>query len=172
MESKQKDTVHMVELVEKKLEEFSERLSNIEQKVAEVERKAKRSFGNYQKYVRLLNDVMVGDLLVMSRISFLAHAPFRKMRAFDDTIDELLAKEKHKKKLAKLGFEFSYVVSNRQIALMISIAEHWGTPFEELASYLIMKLGKKDASKLVDKTDIIENYGKEVLPIWESLLKD
>ena len=152
--------------------ELSEKLVSIEHKVTDVERKTKKSFQNYQEYITILRSMITTDLVVMSRILSLARLAYGKMPAFNAAIKDLLAKEKNKKKLSELGFGFSHTISNRQMSLIVQIAKQWGTPFEDLASYLIKKLGKECVRKIVDKNHIMEHYGKEVLPTWESLLKD
>ena len=171
MERKQKEAVDIYKLIEGKLEKLSEKLTTIEQKVTDVERKTKKSFQNYQEYLTILSNMITTDLVVISRILSLGRLAYGKMPAFNTTIKDLLAKEKNNKKLSELGFGLSHTISNSQMSLIIQIAKQWGTPFEDLASYLIKKLGKEWVCKIVDKTYILEYYGKEAIPIWESLLK-
>ncbi|MGD8565681.1 MAG: hypothetical protein PVF96_04955 [Candidatus Bathyarchaeota archaeon] len=172
MERKPKETVDIYKIVEGKFEKLSEKLVTIEQKVKDVERKTKKSFQNYQEYLTILSSMITTDLVVISRILSLGHLAYGKMPAFNATIKDLLAKEKKNKKLSELGFGLSHTIINRQMSLIIQIAKQWGTPFEDLASYLIKKLGKEWARKIVDKTSILEHYGKEAMPIWKSLLKE
>ena len=55
---------------------------------------------------------------------------------------------------------------------VIVLMHYGGISFERLAPHLIEKLGKNLARKLVKKETMLENYGKEGLKIWETLLRE
>ena len=160
------------EIVEERLEEFEKRISKIEEKMSEIEDKTRKSFDKYVKYVKSLSKILALDVVIQERANELDNRNSGDTSLFDSLIKRIQEKRIEEKEVEDLGLFISRLEIKSQIGNVIRIASNWDIPFEDIASYLIHSLGKEEAKILVGKEDLIEYYGKEILPIWESLLKE
>ena len=160
--SKKKPT--WVEILEKRIAELTE-------KVSELDRKFDEDFENLREYLGLMDRIIYNDMISMDIIGHLFSYRSGNTTQFDRLIDELKEKEQHLEKSRSLGFPSVNIVSTAFIDKLLTISRTWEIPFEDVGSYLIKKLGKNLAKKLVKKETVMKNYGKDVVPIWESLLE-
>jgi len=160
------------ELVEERLEGFSERIYKIEERVSEIDSKARKSFDKYSRYLQLISSTMYWDMLILGEITRLRMIPLGDIKEFDDAIGYILDKQRDWDQIHELGMDLSTLTVKSITGMLIEIAHIWNLRFEEVASYFICKFGKATARKLVGNEDLMECYGKEVIPIWEKLLEE
>lgn len=91
-----------------------------------------------------------------------------------DDLDHLINKTKELDELWAANVKEIPLVGVHHSSLVgavISIANDWEIPFEELAPYLIQKLGKERAKRLVNTSDLLAFYGRDCLSTWNELTK-
>lgn len=157
--------------VEERLDEFSERISKVEDKVSEIEEATKRSFQDYLKYIELVSQNIYFDTLIGNQLNRLEELTTGEASLFDSVVDKIQKKSRIHTQIDSLQLPVVTLPLNSQIETVIRISKKWNIPFEEAGSYLIDKLGKEEAERLVGKENITQHYGKKATPIWESLLK-
>ena len=160
-----------LELVDQKLEELSGRISKLEERVSEIENKTKRSFENYQKYFESLGEVIYCDFIILSenfRLMSLSHAPISRCDKF---VSYIQRKERALRQITQMGMKPVVADSSSEIDSLVELSKRWNLSFEQIASYLLDKLGKDLAKEIVGKKSLMKYYGKEVIPIWEKLLE-
>jgi hypothetical protein len=167
-----KGRLDLHEMVEERLGEFGERVSKIEERMSEIEDKTRKSFDKYIEYVESLSAVVAYDIFIMGWIADLDICPAGNTSLFDDVVEGIKEKRKASKRIEELGLKAHRIAVESQIKEVIRIARKWGIPFEDIASYLIGSLGKEEARIIVQKEDLMAWYRKEIIPIWESLLKE
>jgi len=151
--------------MEKRIQELSER-------VAEMDKKFENTVRRLQEYIISLGLIVSNDALVLADINWLWNQHQGITEYFDHTIETIKRKESELEKIFATKLTCPCLDSKTMLGNVIEIARRWQIPFELIASYLIEKLGKKLARELVKREDIMRNYGKEVLPIWKSLLEE
>ena len=160
-------------MVEERLEEFDKRLFKIEEKMSDVGGKTRKSFEKYTEYIRALSEVIYADFTIITYVVYLFQEDSGNTSRFDFIINLMRAKREPLNKIGKLGLTPTFAIPDNNILdNLVKIAARWKLPFEKFGSYIITKLGKEQARKLVPKESLMENYGKEIIPIWEALLKE
>jgi len=154
-----------MDIIEKRVQELSER-------VAEIDKKFENTVRRLQEYIVSLGLVVSDDALLLADINWFWNQHQGTTEYFDHTIETVKRKESELEKIFAMKLECPCLDSKATLGNVIEIARRWQIPFEQIASYLIEKLGKKLARELVKREDIMKNYGKEVLPIWKSLLEE
>lgn len=157
------------DIVEERLNEFSKKVTEMENKILEIDEKVKKSFLNFQSYVNQLNDLIYTDIVIQSEIQRLITWNDGNMSYFDFFMRKILEKYETLQKMKKLGFQPETLIISDQMSLLINMSKNWNLPFEHVGSYLIQKLGKDVAKEIVDKSCLMKYYGMSSVPIWESL---
>jgi len=171
MSKNTKKSLDLYKMVEERLEEFEKRVSKIEEKMSEIEDKTIKSFDKYSKYIKLMSESIYQDILISNWTERISALPSGNVSFFDNAIGNIQKKIQLLEQISQLKMEPTTFRPSSQVTILIEIARRWHVPFEDLASYLIQKLGENKARDLVEKQILLQYYGKEIIPIWESLLK-
>lgn len=143
-----------IELIDEKLNELELRIEKIE------------------KYTRQVNTFMASDMIILASIAadYAQLALQRKMdiNYFDHYFERIKTRVKE---LEEAEAEIYIIPHDRLTKTIVVLMKQCEIPFERLAPYLIERLGKKLARKLIKKETMLEYYGKEGLKIWETLLR-
>ena len=143
-----------IELIDEKLDELELRIEKLE------------------KYSLQMNRLMSRDMIILASIASdyaqLSTGSRRKIESFDHYFGRI---KERVKELEEVEAKIFIIPHIDLVNVIISLMEQNEIPFERLAPYIIKKLGKKLARKLVKKETMLEYYGKEGLKIWETLLK-
>lgn len=129
------------------------------------------------KFMMIWNEIRRLDISALDIIARLRTYDKGSISNFDTLIEDLKERveiEDVDEYVKKLEINTEYIIRLRPSYItqyILFLAKFWEISFEIIASYLIRKLGKELASKLVLKGNIAEIYGGEALKIWESLLK-
>ena len=160
------------EMVQERLEEFEKKVAKIEEKMSEIEDKTRKSYDKYTEYIKSLSVVVSSDIVIMDWCADLNRRASGDTSLFDVAIERIKEKRRAMKRIEELGLTAYTITVQCQTREIIRIARNWAMPFENIASYLIRALGKEEVRKLVQKEVLMAFYGKEIIPIWESLLKE
>lgn len=158
--------------VEEKLEELSTRISRIEDNLSEIEEKTRTSFQDYLRYIELVAKNIYFDILIEDELNRLSKLPSGNTSLFHKVINNIQKKSKIRDQIIALRMGVVTLPFNFQIRVLLDLSKKWNLPFEDISSCLIEKLGKEEAKRLVGKDDIIQYYGKDMVSIWKSLLKE
>ena len=159
-------------MVEERLGEFEKRVSEMEEKMSRIEDKTKNSFDKYAEYIKSLNNILSYDMVIEDWFISLDGRDSGSTSSFDFIVKGIKEKTKAEEQIKELGLTVSRLSVEKQIRDIIRIARKWKICFEDIAPYLIHSFGKEEARKLVRKEDLMQYYGKKIIPIWESLLKE
>lgn len=160
------------ELVQDRLEKFSERISEIEGRVSEIEETTRRSFQDYLKYIELVSQNIYGDILIENELYRLEELPSGDISLFINVINRIQKKMKIHNQIRALRLGVVTLPFHSQIGVMLKLSTKWKLPFKEIGSYLVDKLGKEAAKKLVEEENLAQYYGKDAIQTWKSLLKE
>lgn len=144
------------------MELVDEKLDKLELKLLKLE-----------KHVRQVNQFMAYDMrnnynLCMSAIAMAVGKEF-ELSHLDDYLEDIKLREKELKNLQHSVICESPSQLLSGVIWMASVSK---IPFVELAPYLIRKLGKKTAKRIVERETMLQYYGKGGLSIWDALLKE
>jgi len=126
--------------------------------------------------VYCINTALLDDMEMLGSIAELSQYTSGEVKFFDLLIKRIKEIEKVVKKLDDLydlkGYRYISYEPTWMVDRIIVLSKRWKITFESISSYLIKKLGKNLAKKLIKKETILEHYGSNALSIWESLLKE
>lgn len=160
-------------MAEEKLEEFSKRISKIERSVSEIKKKTRKSFQEYSIYLEHLGKTIYYDTLILFKINELrGYSTDGIPQLFNTVVERIKQKNESIKEIENLGMKIPHLDTSFYISDLVELSKKWNLPFEDIASYLIAQLGKQQAREVVEKEVIMQLYGKDVIPIWEMLLKE
>lgn len=167
----EQEKLELSRIVEEKLDEFSERVSKVEEKVSEIEEATKKSFQDYLKYIELVSQNIYFDMSIGNQLSQLEDLTTGEVSLFDNVVDKILKKSRTHNQIDSLQLPVVTLPLHYQIETVIRLSKKWNIPFKKVSSYLVDKLGKEEAEKLVGKENITKHYGKEAFSTWKSSLK-
>jgi len=151
--------------MERKIDELSKRVS-------ELDEKFKKSVKALQHYTTSINSVLSLDMTIFGCAVGLWYYPSISLSDFDAYMRNIKEKETIIERIHAEGLTVSCISSSHEIDIIIQLCFARQILFERIAPYLIEKLGGELAEKLVRKRTLVHFYGKEVLPAWESMLKE
>jgi hypothetical protein len=127
-----------------------------------------------QQFLRHLSEMTFLDTTITAEIIFL-ESFLNNAEDWDRVIDPLARRQRliddfRRSKKFK-GFFLYTIHSDWVISSVFAISRGHNIRFEDLASFLIGKLGKEKAKQLVKKEDVVRFYDKECLEAWERLVK-
>jgi DNA-binding ferritin-like protein (Dps family) len=152
-------------ILEKRIEELEDRLTSLEEQ-------NKQNMRSVQDFLKKMSKITSLDSTILSEIIFL-ESYYSRVEDLDRVVDPMIQKERLKsleQDIKPEGFSFFTLKSDWVIASIFAIAVTHNTRFEDVAAYLIDKLGKKKAKELVKKEDILRYYDKDCLQTWEYLI--
>lgn len=148
------------------------RIDELSKRVSELDEKFNKSVKALQHYITSVNAVLSLDITIFGSSVGLWYYPTISLSDFDANMENIKDKETIIERIQAEGLTVSHISSSREIDIIIQLCSIRHILYEQMAPYLIEKLGKELAEKLVKKRTLVHFYGKEVLPAWESMLKE
>jgi len=135
---------------------FEKRLEDLEGEINDLE-----------QHVELLSTVIFQTILIAVEFSMISQSRPLKLEYFDSFIRTL---KKTVNTLEKFKKPAPPLDPKAVIDIVINLAKSNEIPFQKLMPYLIEKLGKSLARRIVKKETILRHYGEAAFTTWEMLL--
>ena len=153
------------------VEFFEEKINELDKRMTELESRVKTHYDELRTLVENITDMSTTDSLMLATFILMPQIPESELSDFDSVMKRIIEKERLKQKMAKIKFSYSTLSSEVFMGVIIKTAKIASIPFEKLAPYLISKLGRDLAKRVVLREHLIGTYGKEALDIWMLLLE-
>jgi len=115
-----------------------------------------------------LNEIAVFNSQIVATICLIHISPSVTLKHFDRLLERIKDLEEV---IGQSKKPIQTIPPDSLISIVIHIAKLRDIRFQNLAPYLVEKLGKRLARRLVEKEAILQHYGEDAFTIWELLLQ-